>query len=83
MGVHRESTTGLDNIIIHNHEGMKTTMVWVIVVGERESEACMKPSVFRDASFIGRSEFKFHQIKNTDSNSNYKDSFGECLFILK
>ena len=60
MGMGGKATAWFYHIIIHHHQRMKTAMFRIVIVGKRERESCMEPSMLGIPSFTGGSVFKFH-----------------------
>ena len=52
--VGRESTAGLNRVVVHDPERPEAHMIPIDVVGERKREAGLKPAMVGPAAFFGR-----------------------------
>lgn len=54
VGVSRESSTGLNGIVIHYPQGFETHMVGIEIAGERKGKSRIKPAVIGVAALVRR-----------------------------
>jgi len=60
VGMGGEPYSRFNYIVVHYDQGMKTAVLRIVVICERESEICMQPAMIGGASLLSLSNFKLH-----------------------
>src|SRR5579859_2148150 len=52
VGMHRESASSGDAVVIHHAQGAKVHVFWVVVIGKRKGEMGVQPAMVGVAAFV-------------------------------
>jgi len=65
VGMSGKAPAWFDDIIVHHDQGMKTAVLWIVVIGEGEGKIGMQPAMISGSPLGCSSYFYVHIFKLT------------------